>query len=806
MKHWSLKSRILFLAMFPVVSIAVLLTVLVMIGGTSEMDGALKARGMLITRQLAAAGEYGVFSGNREILQGLAQGMMKEKDMVSVLITDNRNKVLAVHGRPSRFDDKAAATVLSGAQQLDSTDLDSLVFVAPITQNSSAVDEFGWYDRNTSAKDVRTKEIGRVYVEMSTVATQHSKNRFVMISLAISLLVLFMALLLALRMSRDVTRPLMRLFKAVQRMTHGHLDTRVAEDSGGELAELEKGFNTMAGELQSAHANMQERIDERTRDLERLKEEALLAKANAELANQAKSQFLAHVSHEIRTPLNGLIGFLGLMGKTAMDDTQQGYLQTCEVSAQSLLEIISDILDLSKIEAGKLSIERLPYDLRNLVEQCIQLYTPVAQNKELFLFLEIDPKMPVHLIGDQVRVRQVVSNLLSNAVKFTHAGAITVTVRQAGPRVEIVVADSGIGMTAEQMDNLFQPFSQGDTSITRRYGGTGLGLAISRRLVELMHGTIEVDSKEGTGSRFTVTLPLIEAHDNAAAGTSSLQSLTDPASFPLETAPGKPAAKAGLRVLVVDDNDINRKLGAILLQQWGVTVDEAANGVSAVGACAKQDYDLILMDIHMPSMDGLEAARRIRAMQRNGKKTPIYALTADVLRGDRSLYLDAGMDGYLEKPLTEAALREVIGKWHPIEEGMLSAVPAKPEAVASGEPPVSPHCGLPVLDSRRGIERAGGHRQDWLTLLKMQLDDLPRAMAAIAEAHTAGDSETLGELAHRLRSGALYCGISALEAAAMELEKACVEEAHDIAERYRVLHQEAESVMALAAGGSIEGL
>lgn len=805
MKNWSIKYRILFLAMFPVASIAVLLTILVMIGGIKEMDGALKSRGMLIARQLAPASEYGAFSGNREILQALTQAVMKEEDVNAIIITDDRNKILAVSGRPSRFDFKAAE--LADVSQIESAGKNSLVFAAPIYQNENDIDEYGLFDRQEPNKGNKKKVFGRVYVELSTAATQQRKGRFAMISITIGLFGFIGAFLLALRMSRDVTHPLSRLLDAVVRMTHGNLDTRVAVDSGGELAELEQGFNRMSGELQSAYSNMQERIEERTRDLARLKEEAEQAKASAEFANQAKSQFLAHVSHEIRTPLNGLIGFLGLMGKTRIDEVQRDYLKICETSSQTLLAIINDILDLSKIEAGKLSIECLAFDLGYLIEQCILFYTPSAQSKGLRLILEIDRDLPASLMGDPMRIRQILANLLGNAIKFTHSGAITVTVKHleggdGSAHVEICVADTGIGMTDEQLGQLFQPFSQGDASITRRYGGTGLGLAISHRLVEMMHGTITVESAAGKGSRFTISLCLKEAGGvTALLPSRPVESLGISTSSPLPGEENTPPVQ--LRILVVDDNEINRKLNAILLHQWGIDVDEAADGIAAVEACGRQHYDLILMDVHMPGMDGIEATRRIRMLQKGGKATPVVALTANALSGDRERYLSAGMDDYLEKPLTEEALRKAIEKWVPLAPVCAQGAGNKDEWSVEEDFPDSPHSDLPVIDAGLGIERAGGCRQSWLTALRMQLAELPSCLDAFQAAYSASDLEKVEALAHRLRGGALYCGISALEIAALRLEVACRNRAPDIADKLALLRQEAESLLALESSGAI---
>ena len=806
MKHWSIKYRILFLAMFPVAVVTTLLNILVMIAVITEMEDTLKSRGMLIARQLAPASEYGAFSGNREILQALVHSVMREEDVNAIIITDDRNKILAVNGRPSQFDFKAVA--LADAGKLDSIGNNPLVFAAPIYQSENDIDEYGRFDRSKSRNGKGKKVLGWVYVELSTAATQLRKSRFITTSIAIGILGFFGTLLLALRMSRDVTHPLSRLLDAVVRMSSGKLDTRVAVDSGGELAELEQGFNAMAGELQSAYNNMQERIEDRTRDLARLKEEAERAKANAELANRVKGQFLAHVSHEIRTPLNGLIGFLGLMGKTHIDKVQQDYLNICETSSLALMTIINDILDLSKIEAGKLTIECLEFDLGYLIEQCILLFTPNAQSKGLSMVLETEREMPAKLMGDPFRIRQILNNLLGNAIKFTHSGAITVTVKhrdggEGSVQVEICVADTGIGMTEEQLGQLFQPFSQGDATITRRYGGTGLGLAISQRLVEMINGAIAVESVAGKGSRFTISLCLKEADGEAALlpshpveslkrQNSTVQEKLAPATTP-----------AQLRILVVDDNEINRKLSTILLHQWGIAVDVAADGVAAVEACGGQHYDLILMDVHMPVMDGIEATRRIRMLQEGGKVTPVVALTANALSGDRERYLAAGMDDYLEKPLTEEALFATIEKWVPLTTVCAQSAEEKEEGTVDEDFPTSPNSNLPIIDAGLGMERAGGCRQNWLISLRMQLAELPSCLDDFQAAYSASDLEKVEALAHRLCGGALYCGISALEIAALRLEMACRIRAPDIADKLTLLQQEAESLLTLESSGAI---
>ena len=370
--------------------------------------------------------------------------------------------------------------------------------------------------------------------------------------------------------------------------------------------------------------------------------------------------------------------------------------------------------------------------------------------------------------------------------------------------VEICVADTGIGITGEQLGRLFQPFSQGDASITRRYGGTGLGLAISRRLVELMNGAIAVESTPGKGSRFTISLRIKEAAGGAALRPSRpVESLGAAASAaPLPEEENTPPAR--LHILVVDDNEINRKLNAILLHQWGIAVDEAADGAAAVAACGRRRFDLILMDVHMPAMDGVEATRRIRMLQEGGEMPPVVALTANAMSGDRERYLAAGMDDYLEKPLTEEALCKTIEKW--CSPTLVCARGAGKEKEERGAEEIflaSPHSNLPIVDAGLGMERAGGCRKRWLHSLRMQMAELPSCLEAFQAAYSASDLEKVEALAHRLGGGALYCGASALEIAALRLEVACRDRAPNIDGKLALLQREAESLMNLESSGTI---
>jgi signal transduction histidine kinase/CheY-like chemotaxis protein len=377
-------------------------------------------------------------------------------------------------------------------------------------------------------------------------------------------------------------------------------------------------------------------------------------RAAAEAANRAKSQFLANMSHEVRTPLNGILGMTQLLMQSGLTPSQGRLADLARSSAQSLLAIVDDILDFSRVEAGRLALEQVSFDIREVVAGVLEVFAARAREKDLQLRALVTSDVPDAVRGDPGRLRQVLVNLVGNAVKFTPQGEIVVRVSvsdQQGPSLclRFEVSDTGIGIAPEALSRIFDAFVQADGSTTRRYGGTGLGLAISRQLVDLMGGELTVDSALGVGSSFCFTARFgLEAREAARAATVAVP----------------PHGAFDGRVLLVEDSPVNQAVAEGMLQLLGADVELASDGSQALAALAEAAYDLVLMDCMMPGMDGYAATRELRRRERaSGRRTPVVALTANAMSGDRERCLDAGMDDYLSKPFRQEELRQLLGRW-----------------------------------------------------------------------------------------------------------------------------------------------
>jgi CheY-like chemotaxis protein/HPt (histidine-containing phosphotransfer) domain-containing protein len=477
-----------------------------------------------------------------------------------------------------------------------------------------------------------------------------------------------------------------------------------------------------------------------------------------EIASRHKSEFLANMSHEIRTPMNGVLGMIEVLERQGLSVAQQRTVATMRASAQALLRIIDDVLDFSKIEAGKLNLEQTTFSLSVLTDQVRETFVPLAEAKGLSVTSVIDPGSHDALIGDSTRVRQILFNLVGNALKFTERGEIVLRASTAPlggerTRVTLVVQDTGVGLSEEERSRLFRPFSQADSSTTRRFGGTGLGLSIVRRLAELMDGSVTVESEPGRGSTFTVGLTLV-----AAVGQSSLLGL--PRHAP-------PAASSTVRdehrrVLVVDDHPVNREVLIRQLAILGIDSDSAVDGAEALEMWQSGDYALVLADIHMPRIDGYELTRRIRAIeaQSGAARTPIVAVTANVMKGEEQRCLTTGMDAYLGKPISIDRLQVTLERWLSIgtqhAQGDATDAPARSDVLDRG-----------ILAAWLGDDAAAVR-----SLLRKFRDAALDAELQVDDASRRGDLAALAAAAHKLKGAAAAVGAISVGERASSLEAA----------------------------------
>ena len=668
--------------------------------------------GRTIAQRLAVESRLSIIQGTDEPIRQRLETVAAYPNVSGIALVTAQGKILSALGSRATSPPSAPDGPTETVRHVESDD--SIAIVAPVFERGIASsdpdpppDPFAGKPFAPSPRP--SNVVGFVSLALSKAKLHgdvRNIQRQIVATMGIGTLSFTLAMLLLLR---RITRPIKWLahtmadpetaerFRQIE--VRGVREARTIASAYNALiarvAETNRALRASNAALVASRAGLARRVEDAVREVKAQNAELVVAREKAEAASRAKSQFVATVSHEIRTPLHGLMGALSLLDRTPLSDKQQSFLVMMREDADRLLREIDGILDFAKLEANGLELHERPCDLANLLARSVRAFESRARAKKLHLSLSLDPALPHWVRADGRQLEKIARILVDNAIKFTAQGRVRVRAggrptRAGAVALRLIVRDGGIGIPPDQHASIFEPFAQADSSTTRQYGGTGLGLAICRQLVELMRGRVALKSRPGKGSTFLVELPLARsepatepASEPEAAPADALRRLVAPQDEPVSGRRlDKPFPRGGSRrVLVVDDERQSRLYAQFVLLELNAEVVTAANGTEALVACERQRFDLILMDVRMPDMDGLETTRRLRR-QRAGPnaRTPVVGLTADALNLDRQDWREAGMDDCHHKPLEFDVLAEIFARWgigQPARKFALSAILGK---------------------------------------------------------------------------------------------------------------------------------